>query len=1522
MMTSQSNDGTGEVAIVGMAARFPGAADVDRFWLNLVEGRESIRRLTDEELRRHGVREELVAQPAYVKAAATLEGVESFDAPFFGFSPREAEVMDPQFRLFLESAWATLEDAGYDAEQYRGVIGVFAGAAMSRYWLTHLLPQREALRSGGGALSAMTQFNDRDSLSTLVSFKLNLTGPSVTVQTACSTSLTAVHLACQSLLSGESDMALAGAVSLAIPQTVGYLYQEGNILSPDGHCRPFDARAKGTLPGSGLGLVLLKRLADAQADGDLIHAVIKGSALNNDGAQKAGYTAPSVAGQARVVTEALAMAGASADSIGYVEAHATGTELGDPIEVEALTRAFRRHTSRTAFCALGSVKSNFGHLDRAAGMASLLKAVMALKHQRVPPTLHFEQPNPKIDFGHSPFWVNTRVMDWPAGKLPRRAGVSSLGIGGTNVHLILEEAPPMPPSGTARPYTLILMSAKTPAALERMGANLARHLRAHPELPLADVAFTLHVGRRVLDYRRFVVACDREGLLRALEGGDPFGCAAVQTRGRSVWFLLGGQGTGESAGELYQHEPVFREWLDKCADLFCGVLPEDVRDRLGLRGESTHPSIPSNSALAVDCARFALEYALVQLWMSWGVQPAGVLGRGIGRYAAAACAGILEWSDAASLAHLWAKARETHDGEPLRALARRAILQAPRIPFLLTTQGDPMTEAEATNPESWARWQGDESPLPTASALPNSASSAVLIDVTSAEIELAPGSAAPASAAFESVAGSTQVEAADGRSALARRLAALGRLWLLGVPIDGMVFYAREQRRRVRLPTYPFEHQPYWIEAPAPNQPRLTGDPARERRLELDEWFYLPCWKRLPASRAKVTAATAAGVNWLIFLDADGLGDQVAEQIGAAGGRVAGVMAGTALAEFGPGRYCINPARPEDYRQLMARLRDRELLPDRVIHLWTATDGIADEVNSERFDPQQETGFYSLVYACQALEKEAPNRPVRWEVISSRVQNVIGQDPISPARAIVLGPCRVIPQEFPQMACRHIDVAWSGSDQRRELTDQLVGEVCAEPEPAAVALRGHHRWVQGFERVRLPHPKREALPLRDGGVYLIIGGLGGVGFALAQHLARVCRPRLILTGRTAMPPEGGAPTAAGSSDLAEATGRRGLRVQALEALGAEVWAVQADVADVTAMGALWSEARRRFGSIHGVIHAAGVRTPSALSELTPAAAEPHFRAKARGLQVLAQCIGEGPLDFCLVTSSLASVLGGLGSAAYTAANAFLDAFVERRNQSGQVHWICVNFDSWQPETAESPAPSGSAGAGRLAMTAAEGVEVFERALAFAPPSPLIVSMADLERRLCQWVRRGAPSEPARPPAAEVRRRHARPHLPTPYVAPGNAGEQQIAEIWQDLLGLEQVGRLDNFFDLGGHSLLLTHLHARLHGVFETDVPLIELFRHPTVAALANRVGSSAQATSFASVERRARRQQQSVNPPRRASRDDGNVETATRGRPESATSAPGGAAEAAGVAGPVTVSEPDAGAGGDGGETGLNRGRA
>ncbi len=653
-ITKENNTLTGyEIAVIGMAARFPGAESIEKFWEIVKNGDEPIRFFTDQELSDAGVSPQLLENPNYVKAKAVLDDVDCFDAPFFDYTLREAEIMDPQLRVLHECSWKALENAGYNPGTYDGFIGFYVGASTHLYWMARMLDRIKDPSENFGAVS----LNDGYSISTQVAYRLNLKGPAVTIQTACSTSLVSIHMACQALLSGECDMALAGGVSVKLPVKTGYMYQDGMVLSPDGHCRAFDAKAAGTVSGEGVGIVVLKSLESALEDRDHIYAVVKGTAVNNDGNRKVGYAAPSVKGQAEVIRIAQQAAGVESESITYIEAHGTGTTLGDPVEVQALTRAF--DTEEKQFCRIGTVKSNFGHLDAAAGVAGFIKTVLALRNRLIPPSLNFESPNPQIDFENSPFTVNTEPWEWKTDGTPLRAGVSSFGIGGTNAHAVLEEWPGDGKQGTeGREDRLLVISAKTEAALERNTANLVDYFKTNllnPGSDFFDSAYTLQVGRSAFDRRRSLVCRDAEEAVELLStSSKKVNTHRVIGENPPVVFMFSGLGSQyvDMGRDLYEHEPLFKKELDRCFDL----LPPGLKELLyppqeGNRSYKTYRSYeenldrPETSQLVI----FIFEYALAKLLMAWGITPHAMIGYSFGEYTAACISGVLRLEDALGL---------------------------------------------------------------------------------------------------------------------------------------------------------------------------------------------------------------------------------------------------------------------------------------------------------------------------------------------------------------------------------------------------------------------------------------------------------------------------------------------------------------------------------------------------------------------------------------------------------------------------------------------------------------------------------------------------------------------------------------------------------------------------------------------------------------------------------------------------------------------------------------------------------
>jgi acyl transferase domain-containing protein len=1519
-----SGAATEGIAIIGMAGRFPGAADVDEFWRNLVAGTESISIFNDEELAASGFDvAALRNDPHFVPARGIVDGADQFDARFFGMTAKEAEVTDPQQRLFLETCWHALENAGYDSKRCEGLIGVYAGVGMNTYKHRHVHSRADVVDLVGEDL--ITLGNEKDYLATRMAYKLDLHGPALNVNTACSTALVAVGQACQALHHFQCDVALAGGISITFPQKRGALHQEGGFASSDGHTRAFDAAARGTVFSDGLGVVVLKRMTEAIEDGDQVFAVIKGVGINNDGSSKVSFTAPSVDGQTEAIALAQGDAGFDPDTISYVECHGTATPLGDPIEIAALTQAFRMRTARKGFCAIGSVKTNIGHLGTAAGIAGLIKTTLALKNKVLPPSLHYTAPNPKIDFANSPFYVNARLTDWKAGPTPRRAGVSSFGFGGTNIHLVLEEAPVVKPSSPSRDWQLLVLSGKTDAALDATTANLDEHLKAHPELNFADTAFTLQVGRRAFDHRRILVSRDAITAAEALEKGDPKHLFSYERDANadvpSVVFMFPGQGAQyvTMGADLYRTEPVFKEEIDRCAEILAPCLAGlDLREIL-------YPSadkIKEAEALLIQTritqpALFAIEYALAKLWMSWGIKPAALTGHSLGEYVAACLAGVFSLEDALSLvtergrliqsmphgsmlavamaeqelkkilpptlaiagvngpvqcvvsgpaenidgfqatltaagksgrplhtSHAFHSAMLDPVVQPFAESVKRVKRGEPTIPFISNLSGTWITAEEARDPQYWARHlrQGVRFADGIKELLKNK--SAVFLEV-------GPGTTLGSLTKFQAVKADNRAILSSLRHArepqpdLASMLTALGHLWMRGVPVDWTAFYRSENRHRVTLPGYPFERQRYWIEHRAPTEPVSRASVTARKNPDVADWFYVPSWKR----SAPLSTAVAADKpqNWLIFLDEGGLGAALAEKLALAAHRVTTVRAGDNFTPTSDG-FVLDPSSAEDYGRLLDELLRAETPPQRIAHFWgVTTDDPEPRSESAAFARERRLGFDSLLFLAQAIHKRGLNGVIPVNLVANHTLEVADGEPLAPGKAMVQAFAKVLSQEQPNLACRSIDVipAAAGSDVRQRLVTQLAVELLFAPSDSVVAYRGDHRWIQTFENVRLAPADAAKTRLRQRGVYLITGGLGKIGLKLAGFLAQNYRARLILADRTGLPPreEWGAWLADHPAE--DTTIARIKKVRALEEAGAEVIVLGVDVADKEQLRAGLDVARQKFGDISGVIHGAGVAGPKAISfvpDITPVNCEMHFQAKVHGLLALDEILRGTELDFFLLTSSIATVLGALGAGTYAASNRFMDAFALGRRQLGETCWISVDWDRWQEES-PGEFTSGWVAATEFVLTPAEGAEAFSRILVQKNLGHVIVSTADLNARLEPWTTSQISPKaavPGSPNPAEASSLPASASVTSLIAASSPAPalndiEKTLAGIWSDLLGVTHVNATDNFFDLGGDSLLLMRVQMKVRELFNVDLAAAELFQYPTVSGLAQRL---------------------------------------------------------------------------------------
>ncbi|HEY2360748.1 MAG TPA: SDR family NAD(P)-dependent oxidoreductase [Candidatus Angelobacter sp.] len=1488
-----------DIAVIGMAGRLPKAADPQQFWERIRNGEDCISFFSEEELRREGVDEELLKLPNYVPAAPVIDDIEQFDASFFGITPREAELMDPQHRLFMECCWEALEDAGYDPSRHSKDIGLFAGARTDTYLITNLISHREIVQSVGPFHLGLG--NDLAFLTTRVSHNFNLRGPSCSLHIACSTSLVAVHLACQSLLIGESQMALAGGVAINVPHKVGYICDEGSVVSPDGHCRVFDREARGTVFGSGVGVVVLKRLEDALADGDHVYAVIKGSAINNDGSSKASFTAPGVQGQTRVIREAQLAAGVDPETISYVECHGTGTLLGDAVEIRALTRAFRTQTAKTGFCAVGSVKSNVGHLDAAAGITGLIKVVQSLRHKMIPPSLHFSQPNPQIDFAHSPFYVNTELKPWESDGKPRRAGLSAFGVGGTNAHVVLEEAP-LPEEGEkGGTWHILPISARSGEALHASMRNLGEWLRRNPQSNFADVAFTLQAGRRQFAHRWAGVFQDHAEAIAALEAAvneDPGD--AVEEDGRKIAFLFPGQGSQYPgmAEKLYQEEKVFRESMEKCGEI---LRPQLGRDLCRLIYEEKSAEI--DQTWLSQPALFAVEYSLAQLWKSRGIQPKAFLGHSIGEYTAACLASVMSLEDAlkvvsvrgkimqqlppgamvavslrsaeirkmlgpnlsiaainaadlvvvsGTLAEIerlegelqqqgvnYRRLRTSHAFhspmvEPAMAAFRQTMkqvqLRLPAVPFISNVSGAWIQDNEAQDPEYWVRHLRE--PVQFERGLRHLADTGEWMLV-----EVGPGQTLRRLAQRQGVGAVASLSPNPGDGLDDRAiLQAFSALWQNGTSVNWQELHNGVRRNRVPLPTYPFEHKRYWIDPCNTISQGIAANASAIQKIpKVSEWFWRPSWRQSVLTGKEALEVKPQG-SWIIFADEGGLGLALGKQLENRSQRIIYIYKGEGFRSEGKSYY-INPLNSSDYREFVAALGQTGVPIENLLHLWSldVPDNVADE--TAFFVKCQESGILSLLHAIQALPSHSAEPQYKLHVVTRRAVQVESHDRADAQRCGVLAFCRVLQQEDQAFTARVIDLEPDVEAYDSRTVQRVLEEIVRCPSDSVIAYRGPNRWVENYQKVSLSNQFSIENALEKDGVYLITGGLGAVGLLIAEWIFRVAKGKLILTGRSPVPPRDRWEELLNDATPSEQS-RRIQKLHALEQAGAEILIISADVADAAEMRKAFDQSISRFGKIDGVIHAAGVTSgPSVfcpMQETGKQECDIQARPKALGLMVLKELVKDIPVQFVLCISSNASVLGGLGFTAYSSANLFLDMFVQRQQvENGSTRWIVSNWDHWPQEAKKLT--NFRTSMDEFAMTREEAEEAFLRLLALPLSGQVIVSTGDLRARSNLWTKKQVESQanPAGDVALTAAPKNPRPKVKSAYIGPRNEVERVLASIWAKALGLEQIGVNDDFFELGGHSLLATRLILEVREAFNVAVPLAKMFEGPTVAQMAS-----------------------------------------------------------------------------------------
>lgn len=1491
----RKDDYTGlEIAVIGMALKFPGANNPEEFWENLKSGKENIKFFSEEELDALKVDAATRRKPAFVNSGGgMIDNKEYFDADFFGYTPEEAILMDPQTRLFHEVTWQALEDSGYAVDNYDGRIGLYAGSSNSFHWeaLTELSGSSQEM----GRFAAM-QLSSKDFLTSKISYKLNLKGPSVPVQTACSTSLVAIHLASRSLLLGECDIALAGGVTLTPHTQNGYIHQEGMILSKDGHCRSFDADATGTNAANGAGVVVLKSLKKAIADNDHVYAVIKGSAINNDGDRKTGYTAPSVKGQVEVIRSAINFARVDANTIQYIECHGTGTTLGDPIELEALSQAYQGFSSHA--CAIGCVKSNMGHLDSAAGVAGFIKTVLSLKNKVLVPSINFEKPNPKFSWDKSPFYVSTELKTWDIHNDKRRAAVSAFGIGGTNAHMILEEAPEIAETPcTNNRYELIVTSAKSKLSLEVNAQKLYDFINNENPSKIQDIAYTQLIGKKRFPYRRFIIAKTSVPLALTVSSPD---CKTFhdQTTDPNIIFLFPGGGAQyvNMGKDLYEQLPYYKAVVDEGLKHLESLSQLSYRNYL-MSTTNTGKDALEDTEIALPLL-FIVEYALAKQLEYWELAPKAMIGHSLGEYVAACLAGVFTYENAlkivltrgrlmkkveeglmlsvsASLQEIEPflhkgisisaengptncvlgstrenilKAKETLDEkgieakivniavashssmmEPVlnefRAELQKVSFNKPQVNYISNVTGS-WIGSETVDAEYWVDHlrntvkfsHGIEEVL-------SKYDNCVFVEVGPSNILSNIVKAYAGDNTFKTVSLLRHPsEAVDDDLYMVSKL---GELWLYGCDMNWSRFFDKD-RRRVSLPTYHFDQKRYWIdrdlgELASSQNDQLVKNPDKEG------WFYLPTWKRGQSNTSKTLETET------IYLLIGELGtpmENIVHELLNRNVKAITVISGSEYACLAENSYTVCDGQPDDFESLFTDLGSKEIQPRKIVFISSDVkyDGV---LNYSSIYQGQSYGFYKLVGLVKALLNTGYTEKLEIDVITHGLHKVLGSEQPNIAYATLVGVLKSITQEIPGFACRNIDVISPDIlDASWACEVQLVNEIMSPLEDSVVALRNNKRWLPHYEPLKLKDAMVNSF--KANGTYLITGGLGRIGFTLIEHLARVYKPNLIITGKTELPESG-----SWDDEYSDEDKNKIDKLRLLSSYGATVLYRSVDICDEQGMKELVDECLERFSGIDGIIHSTAVTNLDGfqtISELTSEVSEAHFYSKIYGLVNLSAVLEGVDYDFCLLMSSISSTLGGLGFGPYAAANTFMDLFAEYAASSTGKQWLSVGWDGWEYwEDRDKPALEESEGAFKMSLD--EGPLAVVDIVNSGATGAVVHSLADLYKRIDKWIKfNNQESVDAIEPATST---YSRPELLTSYMAPVTECQKTLIEIWCKFFRYDKVGINDNFFDLGGNSLKGISLISIIQKKLNVRIPVKEFFTRGTVARLAEYISGCA-----------------------------------------------------------------------------------
>lgn len=1485
-----------EIAVIGISAKFPKSSNVATFWENLKEGKEMISFFSDEELKEAGIGEKLIQNPNYIKANGYIEDSNYFDATFFGYSPDEAEVMDPQIRHFYEQSWKAMEDAAIVPDKFKGLIGLYAGATSKFDWTASKFIE-------GKATWESSQLINKDHLATRVAYKLNLKGPAITMYTACSTSLVTINSACFGLLTGQCDVALAGGVTIS-PEKKGYMFEEGMISSPDGHNRTFDEKAAGTVAGSGVGVVVLKRLDEAIEQNDHIYAIIKGFAINNDGNRKVGFTAPSIEGQAEAIRSAMQMAEVSPESISFVECHGTATNLGDPVEVEGLKLAF--DTEKRNFCSLGSVKSNTGHLDSAAGVAGFIKTALCLKNKTLVPSLHFKNPNPKMELDKSPFNVNTQTKQWINNKYPLRAGVSSFGVGGTNAHSILEEPPLSKTYKENGDFKILTITGKSKKALENNTENLVQHLKNNEEINLSDVAYTLNIGREHFPFRRAIVCKN----IADIESVQPEAISPVHNK-RNTVFMFSGQGAQyvNMGKDLYNKIPYFKTEFDKCSESIINRLGFDIREILFSENENDINKI--DQVLFTQPIKFSFEYCLAKLLINLGIEPDYLIGHSFGEVGVACLSGVFSFDDAIEVVAMRAELMESvapglmmsvnlpeeklkeylvkfskislaavngeeicivsgttedinelekiinEDGnetiilkvpraghsemmEPIMGKYKDRIAQmnlnSPQTPYISGLTGTWIKTEQATDADYWSRHLRETIRFYDGIGTILEKGEAVFIQLGSDRGLTSFAEIHEKNCNKETVVNLIRhkKEIIDDHKFLTNQLA---NIWLKGAKVDWNKFYKDEKRKKISLPTYEFDKQKF--EARADLNSLINkklgnlGDDQNKRRM-MSEWFYLPSWEHsaLLSSNHKVE-----NENILVFRNKSNISEKVVKNLEKRNANITEIYLSNVFEIVNESNISIN-ANNEDFEKIKHVLIESNKKFHKIIHLWSSE---LISRNEEVSDCEVNKGYKAITYIVKELI-ETLERNAQIISITVGSYDIYNTDQLCPERTMVGTALKVLGQEHPGIYTKLLDIDEYTIENEGGIKDILT-DIYTQSKEKVVAYRYGKRMIESYKALDMQTTEKSNL-LKTNGVYLITGGLGNIGLDIAEYLAKEYKAKIILIGRRDFPKPEEWESFLNTNGDKHVISKKINAIKGIKDSGGEVRIYKTDIGDYDKFNSVFELAKNEFQEINGIFHLAGNTNQDhfvPLSNMTDEITENHFKPKIHGFNTLKQILRNHQIDFCFLTSSVSSILGGIEFGAYACSNAYMDTAVAAEAKYRDNPWINVNLDGWISRRSEIEVSEQS----NSYVLTDEGTKLIENILSLKERgiNSVVQSISDFNNRANKWITnlnlegddvKGVDSGKEE----VVEDSYPRPDISSQYVEPRNEKEQRIAEIWCMFFRYDKIGIDDDFFELGGNSLKAMRLLTILYKEFGIRIKVKEMFKRPTIALIAEYINEN------------------------------------------------------------------------------------